>query len=311
MSYAKNLRESREKASVAFHEFALNASKFRSHLFCFFEGEKGTDNPYYVPRIKTKFSDQYPIRCGGKKHVLKVYDLIKAKAEYEKYKTAYFIDKDFDSSQAAVRPNLFETPCYSIENLYVSASVFSEILKNTLSITPGDAEYDKCMTLFCRLQGEYHNAVLLFNAWYSLLIDMRNTNGINTGVNLDDKLPDGFISFKLDHVEKKYTIETIGALFPNAPKVDHAAIDERLEYFKSCDMCKVLRGKYELYFVTRFIDMLITDSKTKKCLIGVPINTSFGLLSNDQAISVFSGYAETPKKLLDYIDSLVPVCIVA
>jgi hypothetical protein len=55
MTYAEELRQSRNKPQVAFTEFANATRKNPEHLFCFFEGK---DNAYYVSRIK-RFTESY------------------------------------------------------------------------------------------------------------------------------------------------------------------------------------------------------------------------------------------------------------
>ncbi|HZH39259.1 MAG TPA: DUF4435 domain-containing protein, partial [Bacillales bacterium] len=111
MSYIEKLRKSREKAQVAYQEFAVSTRKGKDGLFCFFEGK---DNAYYVPRIK-RFTDNYhPINCGGRDEVLDVYRLITIHSEYDKYKKAFFVDRDFNEPLPPRNPPIFETPCYSI-----------------------------------------------------------------------------------------------------------------------------------------------------------------------------------------------------
>ena len=79
MTYLEQLRQSKDKAQVAFHEFALSTRKYPNHLFCFFEGK---DNPYYVPRIKRFTSHYQPIKCGNRDSVLKIHTLISNRPEY-------------------------------------------------------------------------------------------------------------------------------------------------------------------------------------------------------------------------------------
>ena len=80
MTYLESLRQSKEKAQVAFQEFALSTRHLPTHLFCFFEGK---DNAYYVPRIKRFTAHYHPIKCGGRDKVLAVYKLITNRPEYE------------------------------------------------------------------------------------------------------------------------------------------------------------------------------------------------------------------------------------
>ena len=132
------MKKSLYKAQVAYHEFALHTKAGKDGLFCFFEGERGTDNPYYVPKIKRYTQQYHPIRCGGRDAVLKVYELITIHPEYNAYKKAFFIDRDFNKPLEPRNPPIFETPCYSIENFYTSVETFKDrqlFTINTLKIS--------------------------------------------------------------------------------------------------------------------------------------------------------------------------------
>jgi hypothetical protein len=304
MSYIDRLRKSREKAQVAYQEFVLHAGKGKDGLFCFFEGK---DNTYYVPRIK-RFTDNYhQIKCGGRDKVLDVYRLITIHSEYDKYKKAFFIDRDFNESLPPHNPPIFETPCYSIENFYVSVDVFKEILINELHLSEvSDEAFQVCITLFIDRQKEFHQAIALFNAWYACLIETRNTTGNQTGVNLDDKLPKDFIYFTLDSVVKKYDIEKIKQTFPQASEISEEILNTKLAEFTNCDQCKVFRGKYEMLFLVTMIELILQDSSNPKKYVEQKIKFAFGeKLSNEQAISIFSPYAETPETLNDYLKQLI------
>ncbi len=295
------LRQDRDKAQVAFQEFALFTRKFARHLFCFFEGK---DNPYYVPRIK-RFTEKYHIiRCGGKDKVLKVHQLITNRPEYNHYQKAFFIDKDFDAPLASVLPPIFETPCYSIENLYVSSDVFSEILTNEfhLSKVTDGTTFEHCMTLFEARQQQFHQAICLFNAWYACLIDMRKASGQQTGVQLSEKLPKEWVDISLQTVSALYTLETLKEKFPNALTIQIDILNEKLILFQNCDACKVFRGKYEMQFLLTFISLLLQDANKSKKIFQRKIKFAFGdTISTQNALNIFSAYAETPERLLDYL----------
>jgi len=303
MLYIDQLRKSRDKPQVAYQEFVLHAEKGKDGLFCFFEGK---DNAYYVPRIK-RFTDSYhPIKCGGRDQVLDVYRLITIHSEYDKYKKAFFVDRDFNEPLPPHNPPIFETPCYSIENFYVSVDVFKEILKNQLHLSEVNEAYENCVTLFTDRQKEFHQATTFFNAWYACLIEIRNKIGKETGVKLKEKLPRGFIDFTLDTVVAKYDLEKIKQTFPKALEVSEGILDTKLAEFTNCDQCKVFRGKYEMQFLVTIIELILQDSSNAQKYIKPKINFTFGeKLSNDQAISIFSPYAETPETLNDYLKQVI------
>jgi hypothetical protein len=301
MSYIEELRLSRDKAQVAFQEFALSTSRLSTHLFCFFEGK---DNSYYVPRIKRYTEKYHPIKCGNKDSVLKVHKLISNHSEYSKYKKAFFIDRDFNNSIEASIPPIFETPCYSIENLYVSPNVFKEILTNEFHLSEiGDqTEFDVCISLYTKRQEEFNNAMSLFNAWYACLIDIRQMSGQKTGVSLDEKPPKGFLNISLSSVNSNYDFDTIKSTFSDATEIEETKLQQKISDFQKSDKSKIFRGKYELHFLVKFIQLLLQDANSTKNILSKKINFAFGdLLSNQQAINIFEGYAETPNQLTDYL----------
>jgi Protein of unknown function (DUF4435) len=303
MTYIEELRQSKNKAQVAFTEFAQSTRKFSAHLFCFFEGK---DNAYYVPRIK-RYTDKYhPIKCGGRDKVLETYRIITNRPEYEKYRKAFFIDRDFNEPLSPKNPPVFETPCYSIENLYVSPDVFKEILTNEfhLSEVSDQQAFDLCVSFFIDRQQEFHSAVCLFNAWYACLVEIRNATGKQTGVNLDDKLPKGFIDFTLQSVSANYDFEKIKHKFPDSTDIEQEVLDTKIIAFQNCESNKVFRGKYEIQFLIKFIQLLLQDANSTKTILKSKINFAFGDASginNEQAINIFEGYAETPQSLIEYL----------
>ena len=306
MTYAEELRKSRNKPQVAFTEFANATRKNPGHLFCFFEGK---DNAYYVSRIKRFTENYYPVKCGGKQSVLDVYTLITGKEEYRKYKLGFFIDRDFNPSIGDKNPPIYETPCYSVENLYVSISVFKEILTNEFHLSEvSDSNFEKLVDLYKQRQKEYHNSVLLFNSWYASLIERRENENMKTGVTLDDKLPNSFIVTSLDEVKSSYDFQKIKETFPNAIEVDYTEIEKKMKLFQGEEMHKVFRGKYELEFLIKMIREILKDSRTEKKVVSSKIDFSFGDGSNlgqQQALNIFEAYAETPKSLLDYLKLIV------
>ena len=304
MTYLEELRQSKDKAQVAFQEFALSTREFPNHLFCFFEGK---DNAYYVPRIK-RFTDKYhPVKCGGRDKVLEVYRIIVNRPEYGSYKKAFFIDRDFNQILTTHYPPIFETPCYSIENLYISIDIFQEILTNEfhLSKVHDKGTFDLCSSLFIERLNEFHNAVRLLNAWYSCLIDLRNSSGIKTGVNLDDKLPkELYIDISLQSVTSNYNFEKIRLIFPSATDIEENILNAKLITFQNCNGSTIFRGKYEMQFLIKFIQLLLHDSNSSQKVIKNKIHFPFGDASginNEQAINIFEGYAETPESLIEYL----------
>ena len=142
----------------------------------------------------------------------------------------------------------------------------------------------------------------MFNAWYACLIDIRNTKGI-PAVSLDDKLPKNFIDFTLHSITSKYDLDILKQTFPKASEISETILNEKITAFSTCERHKVFRGKFELQFVLTMIELIIQDSKeAKQTIIKNKVKFVFGeKISNDQAIFIFTQYAETPDSLIDYL----------
>lgn len=306
MNYLESMRAGKSKEQVAFLEFMLHTDKGIIGLFCFFEGR---DRPYYEHRIQQfiPLEQIHSIPCGGRDKVLKVHRLISNHSEYQRYKKAFFIDRDFNPPLATnYDPPIFETPCYSIENLYVSENSFKLILKGILALSEVSQAYEDAISLFIARRTEFHEAVLLFNAWYACLMDIRNATGQKIeGLQLEDKLPDGFIKFSLESIECKYDLTKIKnkKKFSKAPELDANTLEQKMQEFRNCDKGMRFRGKYELQFMVRLIDLIIEDagSKERKTIFKKKIQFPYGGLNNEMAIVLFSAYAQTPTTLKDYL----------
>jgi hypothetical protein len=304
--YIDELRKSKDKPQVAFHEFALATGTRQNHLFCFFEGK---DNSYYIPRIKRFTDAYYIIKCGNKEAVLGVYNLIVNKSAYRKYKLGFFIDRDFDKSVGPQTPPIFETPCYSIENLYVSLRVFKDILINEFHLSEiADKQLvDNLLNLYEMRQKEFHSAILLLNAWYSCLIDKKNKDGITTGVSFKKSTLNEFVSINLQSVTQNYDIQNLKDKFPNAVEIEEATLNQKIELFKVVEQHSVFRGKYEMAFLLEMIREILSDSYKAKRIIKEKIRFSFGdgsSLNQEQLLNIFEAYAETPQLLIDYMKTI-------
>jgi hypothetical protein len=302
MMTVEEMRNARGEKSPVFTEFTLLTRKYGTHLFCFFEGN---DNDYYLQRIRI-FGNDLPLRCGNRDAVLGVHRLIAGHKEYEKYKKAFFIDRDFNPPLAATNPPIYETPCYSIENLYVSHEVFERILINKfhLSLVKDKEIIDACMETYKARQNEFHAAVCLFNAWYACLMDIKNDTKQEEDAQLQEKLPKGFVEVSLQGVTSDYDLEKIKTTFPKATEVETEVLNRKVAEFSNGEQAKVFRGKYEMWFLIDFIRLLLKDHKEGKHVVQKKLNFALGDASSVNlkiAITLFSDCAETPECLIQYL----------
>lgn len=161
-SLLESMREHREDAVVAFKKFTEHKNEHQDYAFCFYEGE---DAKYYNLRIEKFFGQKYFVyKAGSKKAVLHIMKMIQSKPEYSEMCTMFFVDRDYDNSLQGQSGNLFETPCYSIENLYARKEVYAKILKAEFGLNPFDEDYEKCIELYDKRLAEFNQTILEFNA---------------------------------------------------------------------------------------------------------------------------------------------------
>jgi hypothetical protein len=101
-------------------------------------------------------------------------------------------------------------------------------------------------------------------------------------------------------------LEKIRKTFENALEVPEENFNAKLSEFRHCKHHQVFRGKYEMQFLLTFIEMILQDSAKNKKYIDQKINYAFNQkLTIEQAINVFSGYAETPVSLNSYLKEVI------
>ena len=152
------LRESRKGATVIYTKFTRLRSKYNTSLFCCFEGD---DSKYYGWRIQTRLNLDIDnlqfFNCGGKSEVLRFYNMINKNNDYMHVNLAYFVDRDFDESIIDKYSNeIYETPCYAIENFYTTISAIKRILKCEFNFDESEKDYYICLNLFIERQKEFH-----------------------------------------------------------------------------------------------------------------------------------------------------------
>jgi hypothetical protein len=291
------LRDSRSKAVAVFVEFTRLYKQYESALYCFFEGE---DSRYYGVRIKNIVRPEKDIylRCSGKEGVLGIYRMLSSRKHYVSAKTAYFIDRDFDKSIFEKGMGaIYETPCYSVENFYTSAQCFSEILRNEFKLTESDENFERCISLYTKLQEEFHNSVELINAWIACHREK------SSKLNISDLSVLRFAHIDLNQVLAIYTIDSLCNMFPDLPAISQQEIDAKKAELSVNIRQKSFRGKFEIEFLLIVLQKLINEANqgnypyfTRKVKVMLS-------LAKRTIISDLSQYADTPDCLYSYLDS--------
>jgi hypothetical protein len=209
------------------------------------------------------------------------------------------VDRDFDQSIYDMGiSKIYETPCYSIENFYTSVQCFSEILKNEFKLTESDENFERCISLYTKLQEEFHDAVELLNAWVACHRDK------SSKLNISDMSVLRFLHIDLNQSIAIYTINDLYQMFPDMPIISQQELDTKKSELKLNTRQKSFRGKFEIEFLFAVLQKLMSEANqgnypyfTRKVKVVLS-------LTKRTIISDLSQYADTPECLYNYLESL-------
>ncbi|NER38345.1 MAG: DUF4435 domain-containing protein [Oscillatoria sp. SIO1A7] len=290
------LRAARGKAVAVFTEFTRLYKKHdESALYCFFEGE---DSKYYGIRIKNVVRpEKYEfLSCKGKDGVLGIYKMLSSRKYYDRARKAYFVDKDFDKSIDEI--GIYETPCHSVENFYTSIECFKNILKSEFHLTEADENFERSVKLYIKLQEQFHNSVELLNAWIACHINR------SSGLNVSDINFSKLVRIDLTKASVNYTLDDLCNKFPHLPAISQQELDAKKVELRAKVRQKSFRGKFEIEFLFSFLHKLINEANEKSSPYFTRKIKVVLKLSRGNTISDLSQYADTPKCLYSYLDSL-------
>jgi hypothetical protein len=287
----------KQSVSRVFMDFAQATVHNPDALFAFYEGY---DTDYYYPRI-LKYTTRpiETIKCGNKDKVIRVYKMIVSKPEYNNYHKGFFIDKDFDINTDPEFSDFYVTSCYSIENFFMTNRCMEETLKHIFNFHSGDVMLEQIMDDYCIMRENFLESILLFNTWYCAI--RRKYGNMIEEIQLGNQLPKGFLKFDFPNktVEKLYNMTEILSVFVTASQypVTQDEMKDAEDYIR-LDMLKNLRGKYVMFFLTRYIDHLIklfrSDAAFKEHKRAIEIHPN-------NIILILSHFAETDESLVEYI----------
>ncbi|WP_214849517.1 DUF4435 domain-containing protein [Exiguobacterium sp. s138] len=300
LSRDEYMRRKRDKGIVIFHKFVLKYKPKQRKPYCFVEGE---DSKYYLPRVSIVCkSDPEFIRCDGKQGVLEAFREIQKHKEYENSSLLFFVDSDFDDS---INSDLiYETPCYSIENLYTSATVFEKILSSEFNINDTEEDYRDALQIFINRQNEFHEAITALNAWiFSYKKHMERTGEIIKLHLKNLSLKSHLVDIDLDNVNGKYNLRDVESLLGVPNIIPEQDFNSNFENLKCCPhKAKIFRGKFELEFLKILLNKLIEDRNKKNDRKVFRNKGKISLTLNDNILTSLSIYAESPEDLYEYIE---------
>lgn len=296
------MSENQYTAQSAYLDFTQRTELYNTHVFCFYEGVD--DSKYYKSRIEAKFDNikLMKIIAGGKCELINL--LKKIQSENNKNVCMmFFIDRDFDKSIYRFRnfygirdlDDIYETEGYSIENYYVSEYTIGKILDNEFNIIEDEEDYKKCIRDFNVCLNEYNKIMLEFNA---ILFAYRRRKGVCNKLSFSDKKLKDFAKISLGQVKKSINYQDVIDRLLEESKIDKREFDISKKILIHNNMTNVFRGKNQLEFLVKFVDLLIENRREYFQRNNISVTIS----NNTHKLTEFCNYAYTPDKLKNFIN---------
>lgn len=295
MNMLEEMRDARDTSGAVFMEFSQDESQLISEgkkVIFFLEGKD--DINYYRKRFDKYLEKEYYhyYKVKGKEYVLKLRRKLENISELKLF---YFIDKDFDNIHSEI--DVYVTPCYSIENLYISKKVFGKYLNEIfISKYREKEEYEKILNLYIERKNEFLEALDELMEFYFYNHKLNKNLG-----NLSDL--DKLIIVKLDKIDKKYDRIKLQELAPEAEKDmnDFKILAEFNEIKK--DKINFYRGKFLFYFLKEFITQLRVDytSKNPKYFLH---RRTLKNINTQELLFEMADWSETPKSLDKFLENI-------
>lgn len=295
----KELRDKRQTANAVYMKFTEDWNDYTNYVFCFFEGE---DAKYYNTRIKRYFAERFmTYTVGNKKEVIKLLRKLESDSLYEQVIKMFFVDRDADESLAGISSDLYETPCYSIENLYAQKECFEDIIQSEFGINRANKDFNKCVADFENRFIEFMEGMEEYNALIKL---RRQKSDANSDVKFGDIKTTHLLNITIDGITKSHRYQekidnikfVIGV---TSEEVQKSVLELRND--GNAEMC--YRGKNQLDFFCAFLKLL-KELNDKGNYFSEKYNcVKLNLTSN--RLSELSQYALTPKCLEKFLQEHV------
>lgn len=284
------LYKANSNITTAFNRFVLKTSIHGTvPIYCFVEGH---ELAYYNVRVESiTGKDCQFIEAKGKKAVIGIHHFLKSQTEYIKYKTLYFVDKDYDDN-SHIDTDIYITPGYAVENFYASEKCYKKIIQGIFHIEEDNPKYSKCISLYNNEKIKFIEAASPLCAWYKCV-----KNKKHQGVELGNTFPDKYAKIgpaSIDIIDT--SLKTIAQDYPDCDPISQEEFDAELSNIK-LDINNI-RGKYVIQFIEYLLLFLCKDSTTRKEYTDSKTSFEKNLKT---ILSRLSTHADTPLCLRTYI----------
>lgn len=319
-----------EDESVIFRNFIKLYVDNKEKTFFLLEGDDDID--YYLNKIEGYFglhnNRWVEMVCSGRSNVIGLIKELSlhTKKEYRNSKHLGIVDKDYhETSDNPFPERLYITPCYAIENFYVSNSFFKKVLYFKFFLKEHDSvnqDFTYCLNTYVARRNDFVGSILELDKYLRCNRIMYEKKLIESKINARDLKLANFISIDLEKVSvKSNTLDFLGKKIED---FDEESLKEAEEFYhnKSHEMLALMiRGKFMFYFVAQFlhklkhdnhqkIPKLFVDSYTnsqKKGIEKIKRNKTrlFFDIENPDLFSVLSDYSDYPECLKVFLSAKV------
>lgn len=247
--------------------------------------------------------------CGGKAKVVKLREKIRRHPDYFNSYCMFFVDADFDdNSEISSLPDMYITPCYSVENLYMSEASFSRIMSAEFGVNEFNNKscYTEAIEKYRAIKSGYVEAIRPFNALLRELRTMEKNGEMAGRLNINNVKFDALISVNLyssPAITKNYDENDPLSIFPELPETVDVDISNSMSFLRRLSGCIWLRGKQNIEFLRRFLFQVKQDRCNKENRVifkekgGVKLQ-----LTKSNCMSELSQYADTPDCLRFFLE---------
>jgi Protein of unknown function (DUF4435) len=232
---------------------------------------------------------------------------------HQAYKDAacmFFVDSDFDQNKEF--EDTYITPCYSIENLYVSKSAFIRVLNAEFGLSEvcENAEcFHKSIHLYENSKAGYLKAISQFN-YIIRELRVMEPNGDLKKLNINNINFGTLVKVNLKKSVKCYDESNVSSIFPDPPSDLVINTSNSETHFSQLDHEMWYRGKQHLEFFRHYISLLKDDrcSKSERRVFQNRGNVRLNLTKGN-CLSELSQYADTPICLRKFLENQNPTPI--
>lgn len=295
MELIQMMEEECSCTEVIFQDYVQSRKTYG--IFVFFEGKD--DYKYYWCRISPFIGGRAckTYVCNCKENVAIVHEMICTKTKRKAdERTLYFADNDFEKDNN-LSQDIYVTPTYSIENLYVSDNAIRNMIIGEFGLS-GEMndtdrnDFEKAVSYLVSKRDDIITSMLYANAWYSLQYNKSKNSQHYPRLSAVKEY-----STICNVVDKEY----LKSIVPHSLEVSEEELQKEIQYLME-NPVERLRGKYFEQTMPKYIMKVFQDSnkkddrelfsKRRRVCINVGV---------DNMIAVLTNYADVPSGLIRYI----------